>query len=203
MWTSAPDHPLDAEQRTALFEIVDALRGLIEASVSLNASREELAALAAELHGTRQRMEAWANNRGLEPFNPQASQLDDLLPTSPITGPFNPIAPPLKVVQEGERVLGRVTLGNAYEGPPGCVHGAMIAAIYDQLLAIANIRCGAAGPTAQLNVSYHRPTPLHQPLEFTAWVAAREGRKITLHGECHANGERVTSCEALFIHFAS
>lgn len=196
-----PRQPLDAAQRELLLEIVAELRGMIEASVSLNGDQQQLEELAGSLRERRLHMAQLAGNRGLEAYHPRPELLNDFLPTSPVTGRFNPLAPPLQVKQVGERILGEAVLGNAYEGPPGCVHGAIVAALYDQLLAIANVRCGAAGPTAQLNVSYHRPTPLHQLLEFSAWVEEQEGRKITLKGECHVAGERVTSCEALFIRF--
>lgn len=197
-----PDQPLAADQRSALLDIINELRGLIEASVSLNADRATLDALADQLRTARQRMEPLSNNRGIEPYNANpGDDFNSILPTSPVTGHFNPLAPPVEIVRDGDRMLGRVTLGRAYEGPPQSVHGAVVSAIYDQLLAFANVLSGSAGPTAQLNVSYLRPTPLLQPLEFSAWVEKRDGRKITLLGECHANGELVTRCEALFIHF--
>ena len=33
-----------------------------------------------------------------------------------------------------EHVVGHVVFGDAYEGPPGCVHGGFIAAAFDEVL---------------------------------------------------------------------
>lgn len=197
-----PTSPLDQQQRTHLFQIVEELRGLIEASVSLNADTATLADLAETLAGVRQQMQALAGNRGLEHFNPQpGDDLNAALPTSPVTGRFNPLAPPVEMSMDGEKLIGRVTCGRAYEGPPNSVHGAVVSAIYDQLLAFANVFAGCGGPTAKLEVEFLRPTPLEQPLEFHAWIERRDGRKITTLGECYAGGELVTRCNGLFIQF--
>ncbi|CAA0109003.1 Uncharacterised protein [BD1-7 clade bacterium] len=125
----------------------------------------------------------------------------DILPYSPITGEFNPIAPPVQVnFDENEQVLsGTVICGRAYEGPPHCVHGAVIAGIYDQLLAMASACCEKAGPTAYLTTNFKRPTPLYTEITFSAWVAKAEGRKITIKGQCVADGEILSDAEALFI----
>jgi len=53
--------------------------------------------------------------------------------------------------------------------------------------------------TAQLNVRYHRPTPLFEPLTITGRQVAVEGRKIRTVGDISAGGELCVSVEALFI----
>lgn len=128
-------------------------------------------------------------------------QCDDMQPYSPISGAFNPVAPPLKHRRDGDRLQGEVTLGGVYEGPPQAVHGAVVAAIYDQLLATANAISGTAGPTAWLKVNYTKPTPLNTPLRFVAWKAEQDGRKILMRGQCFAGDEVITDCEALFIQY--
>jgi len=135
-------------------------------------------------------------------------ECNELQPYSPVAGSLNPIAPPLvfridRAIEnsEGVRVHGEVTLGPIYEGPPGCVHGAVLSAIYDQLLATANVVAGTAGPTAWLKVNFTKPTPLNVPLKFVAWKAEQDGRKILMRGQCFAGDDLVTDCEALFIQF--
>ena len=71
----------------------------------------------------------------------------DIFPTSPVIGFANPVAPPVEVwAVEGENgareVRGRVTFGYAYEGPPTCVHGGVIAELFDELLGMSNILAG-------------------------------------------------------------
>ena len=64
----------------------------------------------------------------------------------------NPVAPPVDVWavtgEGGQReIRGRVTFGYQYEGPPTCVHGGVIAELFDELLGLANIIVGQAGMT--------------------------------------------------------
>jgi len=131
----------------------------------------------------------------------KGERYNNLMPYSPVSGDLNPIAPPLRYRGDGDKLCGEVSLGAVYEGPPNSVHGAVIAAIYDQLLAFANVDSGSAGPTATLKVNYLKPTPLNTPLTFVAWKAEQNGRKVLMRGECHANGELLSDCEGLFIQF--
>lgn len=123
---------------------------------------------------------------------------------SPIVGLSNPLAAPLSLEMGEDRdgrkqVIGRVQFNAAYEGPPGNVHGGMVAAAWDEVLGMAQSLSGQAGFTGTLTIRYRSPTPLYEPLIFNAWVDRVEGRKIFTRGTCHA-GERLTSeAEAIFI----
>ena len=73
---------------------------------------------------------------GLEPGG------DEFFPFSPMIGRYSPLSPPIEIeVVDGE-IHGRGTLGAAYEGPPGCVHGGIIAGLFDEMLGVANIASG-------------------------------------------------------------
>ena len=48
------------------------------------------------------------------------------------------------------RSPGVVTFGDAYEGPPGCVHGGFIAASFDEMLGFVAGATGKPGMTARL-----------------------------------------------------
>ena len=122
---------------------------------------------------------------------------------SPIVGLSNPLAAPLALEmgeQNGQRiVVGRVQFNAAYEGPPGNVHGGMVAAAWDEVLGMAQSLSGQAGFTGTLTIRYRSPTPLYEPLVFRAWVDNVEGRKIFTKGTCHA-GDRLTSeADAIFV----
>ncbi|HYZ93857.1 MAG TPA: PaaI family thioesterase [Actinomycetota bacterium] len=122
---------------------------------------------------------------------------------SPIVGLSNPLAPPLSLEiaeADGQRfVIGRASYTAAYEGPPGNVHGGMVAAAWDEVLGMAQSLSGQAGFTGTLTIRYRSPTPLFENLEFRAQVDRVEGRKIFTSGTCHA-GDRLTSeAEAIFI----
>ncbi len=85
-------------------------------------------------------------------------------------------------------------------GPPGHVHGGVSALLLDHTLGVANAWAGRSGATAQLNVRYHRPTPLFEPLTITGRLVEQDGRKINTVGEIRtADGTVCVSVEALFI----
>ena len=120
---------------------------------------------------------------------------------SPLAGPLNPLAAPMRLAMEGEQAVGVVTFGAAYEGPPGHVHGGYVAAAFDEVLGMVQGITGNPGMTRFLDVQYRSPTPLHQPLEFRGWVDRVEGRKIFVAGELRvrADGRLCAESTALFV----
>jgi hypothetical protein len=108
------------------------------------AAADELAAVADRPGGLgRERTKRTRN----QPIAGRAPQ--DVFPTSPVIGFANPVAPPVEVWavegQDGWReIRGRVTFGYPYEGPPTCVHGGVIAELFDELLGMSNIMAGQA-----------------------------------------------------------
>jgi acyl-CoA thioesterase FadM len=79
------------------------------------------------------------------------------------------------------------------------VHGAVLAAAFDQVINIANIHSGTAGPTRTLALEFERPTPLGAPLLFEAWVEVVEGRRITSRALVRHAGEVTARASGLFI----
>jgi acyl-coenzyme A thioesterase PaaI-like protein len=124
----------------------------------------------------------------------------DFLDYSPISGRGNPIAPPLRMrvidAEDTNRIIGSVTFGPAYEGPPGHVHGGFIAAMFDELLGFAQL---APGFTAYLHVDYRKPTPLNADLALDAFVDRVEGRKRFVRGVCRLGDTVLAEAEGLFI----
>lgn len=118
---------------------------------------------------------------------------------SPIVGPANPVAPPLRVEVRAGTVIATGTFGDAYEGPPGCVHGGFIAASFDEVLGFAQSMSGRPGMTGRLTVAYRSPTPLHRPLRFEGRVDRVDGRKIFTSASLHQDGVLCAEAEGLFI----
>jgi hypothetical protein len=96
-------------------------------------------------------------------------------------------------------VRGRVTYGYAYEGPPTCVHGGVIAELFDELLGMSNILAGAGAMTGTLKIRYRRPTPLLAPLELAARHTGKEGRKVFAWGGIYYRGELTAEAQGVFI----
>lgn len=120
---------------------------------------------------------------------------------SPLVGPLNPLAAPIAISFDEMTVIGEVTFGAAYEGPPGCVHGGFIAAGFDEVLGITQSMSGSPGMTARLTVQYRSPSPLLQPLRFTGGIDHIDGRKIFTKGQLRtvADDRLCAEAEALFI----
>lgn len=124
-----------------------------------------------------------------------------LLERSGITGRSNPLAAPLQMWfdDDGERVRGAAVYTDAYEGPPGCLHGGFVAAAFDDLLGFAQTLSGSAGYTGTLTIRFRKPTPLNRQLDYAAGVVKVEGRKISCRGTCHDGDELLAEAEILFI----
>lgn len=130
-----------------------------------------------------------------------ASPGDDgaLFERSPLTGRSNPIATPLELHFDGLRTYGSTTFDEAYEGPPGTVHGGFVISAFDDLLGVAQAASGSAGLTGTLTVRLHAPTPLHERIEYEAGVHGREGRKILAWGRSTLDGRLLAEAEGVFI----
>jgi acyl-CoA thioesterase FadM len=172
--------PFDAELMAATTELGDALRELIEVSVTTTAPAADVAATTALVREATTRISG--SRRPLA----QLPVLDDpgtgRRVFNPVIGVGNAIAPPLVVRVDGDGVVAEATLGAAYEGPPSYVHGGMSALYMDQLLGSAAGAAGLWGMTAHLELDYRGPLPLRTPLVFRAWVESTEGRKSVIAG---------------------
>jgi acyl-coenzyme A thioesterase PaaI-like protein len=120
-------------------------------------------------------------------------------PYSPIVGPLNAIAPPVRLHFDGDRMRGRLILGAPYAGPPGCVHGGVVALIFDELLGCANVSQGYGGFTGTLTIRYERKTPIEEPLALESWIDRVERRKIYTHGTISHAGLVTARAEGIFI----
>jgi acyl-coenzyme A thioesterase PaaI-like protein len=132
-------------------------------------------------------------------MSPPPTEPGDLMPFDLVLGRLNPLAPPIAFTWEDGKSVGRVTFTRPYEGPPGCVHGGMIAASFDQVLSVANIMAGVAGPTAQLKLRYRKPTPLGVPVRFEGWQTRVAGRRIHAEGRLLAGDTVTAEAEGVFV----
>ena len=196
----------DDEQENKLVEFNDTLRRIIDKSIKLCGTREQLSKLIEAAVALEQRLEPLAQRRALPAYAKVFDFMDvgHTYAYSPITGRANPIAPPVHTVIENNRVICRVIFTDAYEGPPGCVHGGVVALTWDHVLAAATLIDDARGPTASLTINYRKPTPLKQELRFEAWIDRHEGKKVWIQGCCYArdgdgNEIIVTEATGLFI----
>lgn len=190
------------ERRAEVRRVADALRAVIERFVATEAPIDVFDGMAAELEAVAARLAAHPQGHLYLGFAEAANAYGESrgpFDNSPLMGLSNPLAPPLRLELRDGEVRGTATLGSAYEGPPGHVHGGFIAAMFDEVLGLAQTTSGRPGMTGRLTISYRAPTPLHRELRLQGRVASVAGRKITCTGSIHAGTTLCADAEALFI----
>ena len=75
------------------------------------------------------------------------------------------------------------TLNDAQQGPPGHAHGGASAAILDEAMGLVAWAAGLKVAAVNLEINYHKPLPLHQPLTLEARVTEQDDRKAFSTGE--------------------
>ncbi|MEW6404374.1 MAG: PaaI family thioesterase [Chloroflexota bacterium] len=75
------------------------------------------------------------------------------------------------------------TLNDAQQGPPGHAHGGASAAILDEAMGLVVWAAGHKVAAVNLEINYHKPLPLHQPLKLEARITQMDERKIFSTGE--------------------
>lgn len=132
---------------------------------------------------------------------------DNLLvvrPFSPVMGGGNPLAPPMSVQKTGDTVTSHITFALPYEGPPGIVHGGVLALVMDEFLGRAVMETGLWGMTSTLQVRYRDPVPVGQPLVFRGWVAdkptERSIRAIGTAAHVDDPDKALIEAEGLFVY---
>jgi len=75
------------------------------------------------------------------------------------------------------------TLNEAQQGPPGYSHGGASAAILDEAMGLVVWAAGLKVAAVNLEINYHKPLPLNQPLTLEARITQKDERKIFSTGE--------------------
>lgn len=206
--------PSPAEElNSALRDLIDVVRTADLEGVDLDRSIDAVREVAHGLrphHHAGMRMQAALKYENLmadvsEPMD-VLQDPNDFFPYSPVVGRLNPIAPPVEMWRAegpaGQEIHGSATLGAAYNGPPDCVHGGVIAEILDELLGCVCVTNGIGGFTGTLTIVYRSTTPLSQPLTLRGWHDRSEGRKIFAKGTIHHGETLCVEAEGIFIRSA-
>jgi acyl-coenzyme A thioesterase PaaI-like protein len=98
---------------------------------------------------------------GCGPANPQGLHLISTTDTS------NP---------EHITATAQIQLDRMHEGPPGHIHGGIVAALLDEAMSKLNRPLNVLAMTRHMEVDYLRPAPLYQPLVLTARHLSRATR---------------------------
>lgn len=180
-----------------------AVRRLVELTVTNRAPAAEVDAVSAGLEAAADRLAThvpdevpvvtWMGGEG-----GQLDGMADRMAFDVVIGRCSPLALPVVLEFEPPRAIGRGTFTAPYEGPPGCVHGAVLAATFDIVLTAANILSDAAGPTVRLTTRFRRPTLLYEEAVFEAWVDRTEGSRTFTKGRVLQRGTVTVEAEGEF-----
>jgi acyl-coenzyme A thioesterase PaaI-like protein len=168
--------------------LVDAVRELVTLTVSALPPAEVLAQATAGVRRVVETLRPHVPEPPLERY-PSVGSITgpaDLMPFDPAMGRLSPIAPRLRFAVHDGRTIADARFELSYEGPPGCVHGGIIAACFDQVLNVANLTAGVPGLTAALEIRYRKPTPLDRDVRFEADIPDVDGRRVRTTGRLRA-----------------
>ena len=95
-------------------------------------------------------------------------------------GPANPEGLHLVFTfdNEAQTATAFVNLTRVHEGPPGHIHGGIIATLMDEAMSKLNRPLGVIAMTRHMEVDYLRPSPLGRELVLTGHYVRRDGRKL-------------------------
>ena len=176
------------------------LREICSLLVGVEAGDDVFQTVAAELQAIRNRLAAYPPR--LHEFRLQGNGEPDfsgIWEFNPFSGVANPLAPPMRVTHEEDRIIAEARFGAAYEGPPGCVHGGYVAASFDELLGHTFRLAASFAMTAKLCVRYRIPVPLHTDLHYEGRVTSVKGRKIFVKATLHEGENLLADAEGLLI----
>ena len=181
------------EASPALLRIAHALRRL-GCFATTEADDARLGPLARELDAIVAQLPPLRASRFHDPPGPELP-FPNARGTHPLVGVVSPVAPPLSLCVEGERIVGDVEFDVRFEGARGQVHGGFVAAGFDVMAVTAARFSGRAGPTGTLTVRFVAPTPLATPLRYEAWYEGSEGRKLRVRGRLARRDDATVSAE--------
>jgi uncharacterized protein (TIGR00369 family) len=93
-----------------------------------------------------------------------------------------------------------INLTRMHEGPPGHIHGGIVAALLDEAMSKLNRPLNVLAMTRHMEIDYLRPAPLHRPLVLISRHLHREGRKLFHQAEIqHLDGTVLARGKGLFI----
>jgi uncharacterized protein (TIGR00369 family) len=101
-----------------------------------------------------------------------------------VCGTENPHSIGITMFVDDDGVLtSEFTLSEAHQGPPGHSHGGASAAILDEAMGLVVWAAGHKVAAVNLEINYHKPLPLKQPLIVEARITQVDERKIFSTGE--------------------
>lgn len=193
-------HSKPGRNQLALLAAADHTRSLVDALVRLDVDSPAAPELSERLESVLELLREHVQPAEAMIRDPSEERWEGYVDRSPVSGRLNPLAPPLNFAF-GENHSARTTtrLGLAYQGPPGRVHGGVVATLLDHIMGYAAGTVGRWIFTRSLTVDYDNAVPLFEEIELVAQVDHIDGRKIWVTGEILAAGASLVRARGLWV----
>ena len=176
--------------------LTEAVRRLIQAGIRTGEDEETIREAQTAIEAVVQKLEGTVD----EGLPRHAVNGRPVVWGNPVTGFRNAIAPPLIMHEDPDGLWwSEFELGEAYQGPPGWVHGGVLALVLDQLLGEA-ASDGLTKPlfTGTITLRYLRGTPLGR-LRAEAAIERTDGIKTFVSGHLSDTEGKTVEAEGIWI----
>lgn len=204
---AAATSPYDPGSQEATYwqarqRLASATRALNEKLVSTDIDPELAAALTEKIEGLAAELSQALQVTGLVDMakRGQRGTIDDVMgELVSVGGRSHPCSPELRWQEASNRITGTVKFSQAFEGPPGHVHGGWVAGVLDHLMGMTHVRTGHPGMTGGLSVRYLKPTPLNQVIEVSAQATELDDKRTEVKAEMRFGETTTATAEAILV----
>ena len=204
---AAATSPYDPGSQEATYwqarqRLASATRALNEKLVSTDIDPELAAVLTEKIEGLAAELRQAQQVTGLVDMakRGQRGTIDDVMgELVSVGGRSHPCSPELRWQEASNRITGTVKFNQAFEGPPGHVHGGWVASVLDHLMGMTHVRTGHPGMTGGLSVRYLKPTPLNQVIEVSAQATELDDKRTEVKAEMRFGETTTAKAEAIFV----
>ena len=182
--------------------LASATRTLNEKLVSTDIDPELAAALTEKIEGLAAELSQAQQVTGLVDMakRGQRGTIDDVMgELVSVGGRSHPCSPELRWQEASNWITGTVKFNQAFEGPPGHVHGGWVAGVLDHLMGMTHVRTGHPGMTGGLSVRYLKPTPLNLVIEVSAQATELDDKRTEVKAEMRFGETTTATAEAVFV----
>ena len=204
---AAATSPYDPGSQEATYwqarqRLASATRALNEKLVSTDIDPELAAAMTEKIEGLAAELSQVQQVTGLVDMakRGQRGTIDDVMgELVSVGGRSHPCSPELRWQEASNRITGTAKFSQAFEGPPGHVHGGWVAGVLDHLMGMTHVRTGHPGMTGGLSVRYLKPTPLNQRIGVSAQATELDDKRTEVKAEMRFGETTTATAEAIFV----
>ena len=182
--------------------LASATRALNAKLVSTDIDPELAAALTEKIEGLTAELSQAQQVDGLVDMAKRGERgtIDDVMgELVSVGGRSHPCSPELLWQEASNRIMGTVRFNQAFEGPPGYVHGGWVAGVLDHIMGMTHVRTGHPSMTGGLSVRYLKPTPLNQLIEISAKATELDDKRTEVKGTMRYGETTTATAEAIFV----